>query len=70
MSPLPSYSVAIEGCVRCAACSTLAPRTFAMNPRGAFIACQPSTREDVVLADAALFNCPVLAIRKRSSHAG
>lgn len=65
----PVYSVLAEGCVRCAACSTLAPRIFAMGDAAALVLRQPSTKDEVALAEAALFNCPMLAIRKRSTHA-
>lgn len=63
------YSVHVEGCVRCAACSTLAPGIFAMGEEAAIVLRQPSTKQDVALAEAALFNCPLLAIRKRSIRA-
>jgi ferredoxin len=65
----PVYSVLAKGCVRCAACSTLAPAIFAMGDATAFILRQPATEDEVALAEAALFNCPTLAIRKRSPHA-
>jgi ferredoxin len=60
------YSVSPESCLRCGACSTLAPGIIAMGEKAAMVVRQPNTREEVAAADAALFNCPVLAIRKRS----
>jgi ferredoxin len=63
------YFVATEGCLRCGACSSLAPRTFAMGDEAALVVRQPETAEELAAAEAALFNCPVLAIRKRSTRA-
>ena len=62
-----SYSVA-ETCIRCAACSTLAPGIIAMAEDAAVFLRQPATAEEVSATEAALFNCPMMAIRKRSSH--
>jgi ferredoxin len=63
------YSVAAEGCLRCGACSTLAPGIIAMGDKTAVIVRQPRTASELAAADAALFNCPVLAIRKRTGGA-
>ncbi|HVH44710.1 MAG TPA: ferredoxin [Labilithrix sp.] len=63
---LPTYSVVPDGCLRCGACSTLAPGIIAMGEKAAVIVRQPATPEEVKAADAALFNCVVLAIRKKS----
>jgi ferredoxin len=63
------YFVAAEGCLRCGACSSLAPLTFAMGEAAAVVVRQPETTEEIAAAEAALFNCPVLAIRKRSTRA-
>jgi ferredoxin len=60
------YSVVEEGCLRCGACSTLAPGIIAMGERAAVIVRQPRTPAELAASDAALFNCPVLAIRKRA----
>jgi ferredoxin len=62
----PIYSVSPEGCLRCGACSTLAPGIIAMGDTSAMIVRQPRTAAEVAAAEAALFNCPVLAIRKRT----
>jgi hypothetical protein len=37
-----------------------------MGDTAALFVRQPVTREEISLAEAALFNCPVLAIRRRS----
>jgi hypothetical protein len=63
------YSVAAEECLRCGACSTLAPGIIAMGERAAVFERQPATARERVAAEAALFNCPMLAIRKRSRAA-
>jgi ferredoxin len=60
------YSVVPGECLRCGACSTLAPGIIAMGEAFAVVARQPSTAQEVRATEAALFNCPVLAIRKRS----
>ena len=61
------YSVVSRDCMRCAACSTLAPGIIAMGDKTAVIVRQPVTAQEVTMTEAALFNCPVLAIRKRST---
>ncbi len=66
-SSLPIYSVVAESCLRCGACSTLAPGLIAMGDKAAVIVRQPVTRAEITAADAALFNCTMLAIRKRSA---
>ncbi len=62
----PTYSIAPGECLRCGACSTLAPGIIAMGERAAVVVRQPETAAELAAADAALFNCPVLAIRKRT----
>jgi ferredoxin len=61
----PTYSVA-DTCLRCGACSTLAPGIIAMGETTAVFVRQPRTIAERTAADAALFNCPMLAIRKRA----
>jgi ferredoxin len=61
------YFVEPEHCLRCGACSTLAPGIIAMGERTATVVRQPSTPAEHTNAEAALFNCPVLAIRKRTA---
>jgi ferredoxin len=60
------YSVATDDCLRCGACSTLAPGIIAMGDKTAVIERQPLTAEEIAATEAALFNCPVFAIRKQS----
>ena len=63
-APSPVYSVT-GACLRCGACSSLAPGIIAMGETTAVIVRQPATAAELLAADAALFNCPMLAIRKR-----
>ena len=62
----PVYSVVPDNCLRCGACSTLSPGIIAMGDQTAVIVRQPTTKAEVAATDAALFNCPMLAIRKKS----
>jgi ferredoxin len=62
----PVYFVTPENCLRCGACSTLAPGIIAMGDAAAIVVRQPVTEEELVATEAALFNCPVSAIRRRS----
>jgi ferredoxin len=64
-----TYSIATDECLRCGACSTLAPGIIAMGEHAAMIVRQPASLAELAAADAALFNCPVLAIRKRTGSA-
>jgi ferredoxin len=64
---IPRYSIVSDRCLRCGACSTLAPGIIAMGDDAAVVVRQPRTATEASAADAALFNCPALAIRK---HAG
>jgi ferredoxin len=66
-SSRPVYSVAAADCLRCGACSTLAPGIIAMGETAAVVVRQPVSPDEVAAIDAALFNCPVLAIRKKST---
>ncbi len=60
-----TYFVAGD-CLRCGACSTLAPGLVAMAETTAVVVRQPSNDAEKSAIDAALFNCPVLAIRRRT----
>ena len=60
-----TYTIVDADCLRCGACSSLAPGTIAMGATAAYIVRQPRDDGERTRADAALFNCPVLAIRKR-----
>jgi len=61
-----TYVVAGD-CLRCGACSTLAPGIIAMGETIAVVVRQPATAQEIAATEAALFNCPTLAIRKRSA---
>jgi ferredoxin len=65
---MTEYSIAAAECLRCGACSTLAPGIIAMGEDAAMVVRQPATAAEHAAADAALFNCPVLAIRRRSAR--
>jgi len=60
------YSIAGD-CLRCGACSSLAPGIIAMGETSAIIVRQPETPEEIAATEAALFNCPMLVIRKRTT---
>jgi len=62
------YAVVVEKCLRCGACASLAPGLIAMNDSAAFMVRQPVSSEELRMTEAALFNCPVLAIRKRTQR--
>jgi ferredoxin len=61
-----TYSIAGD-CLRCGACSTLAPGIIAMGETTAVVVRQPKAAQDIAATEAALFNCPMLAIRKRTA---
>jgi ferredoxin len=61
-----TYSIAGD-CLRCGACSSLAPGIIAMGATSAVVVRQPVTAAEIAATEAALFNCPMLAIRKRTA---
>lgn len=63
---MTTYSIA-DDCLRCGACSTLAPGILAMGETRAVVVRQPATAQEIAATEAALFNCPMLAIRKRTA---
>jgi ferredoxin len=63
------FRVDDRACVRCGACSSLAPGVFVMDAAGSRVARQPETDAEHRLAEAALLNCPTAAI-KRGDAAG
>jgi ferredoxin len=63
---MSTYSIA-GACLRCGACSTLAPGIIAMGETIAVVVRQPATAQEIAATEAALFNCPTLAIRKRTA---
>jgi ferredoxin len=57
------YAVDATRCIRCAACSTLAPGLFALRGDGAAaVVREPRDEDERVLAQAAQINCPAAAI--------
>jgi ferredoxin len=61
MSPA-RYAVDRAACIRCAACSSLAPTLFAVDATAARLVRQPETAAERALVTAALLNCPAAAI--------
>jgi ferredoxin len=61
-----TYSIAGD-CLRCGACSSLAPGIIAMGATSAVVVRQPATAAEIAATETALFNCPMLAIRKRTA---
>jgi ferredoxin len=59
-----AFTVETAACLRCAACSSLAPGLIEMQDDGAHVARQPSTAAELAAVTAALLNCPASAIRK------
>lgn len=55
-------SVDLASCVRCAACSILAPRVFEVTRKGSRVVREPAGDERAAVAAAALA-CPAQAIR-------
>jgi ferredoxin len=49
-------------CVRCGACTTIAPAIFAMDTTAAIVARQPERDAEIRDCDAAILNCPANAI--------
>jgi ferredoxin len=65
MSPAEAaYTVALEDCIRCAACTSLAPGVLEMRADGPHFVRQPANAAEQALVVAALVNCPVAAIKK------
>ncbi|MEZ4295584.1 MAG: ferredoxin [Polyangiaceae bacterium] len=58
------YSVIEERCVRCGACSSVAPSIFEMGERGARALRAPGAADEERLAEAARINCPGQAISR------
>jgi ferredoxin len=57
-----AYSVRADRCIRCAACSILAPGVFSVEASAARVVRQPQSRADELGARAALAGCPASAI--------
>jgi ferredoxin len=64
------FRVDARACVRCGACSSLAPGVFTMDAAGSRVARQPETESERRLAEAALLNCPTAAIKRGAGDDG
>jgi len=53
-------------CVRCGACSSLAPELFAVERDESRVLRDPETEDERRRAEAALLNCPTAAIKGSS----
>ena len=58
------FRVDERACVRCGACSSLAPGVFTIDAAGSRVGRQPETEAERRLAEAALLNCPTNAIKR------
>lgn len=59
------YSIVEERCLRCGACSSVAPRTFGMEAASARVLRQPEAKAERVAAEAARIQCPGHAISRQ-----
>lgn len=66
---MTTFRIDERACVRCGACSSLAPAVFAMDAAGSRVARQPETDDERRLAEAALLTCPTAAIRRVGARA-
>jgi ferredoxin len=55
-------TVDVRVCVRCAACSSVAPRVFSVTSKGARVVRQPETASERAACRAAAMICPTQAI--------
>jgi ferredoxin len=69
-TPMIAYRIDEQRCVRCGACSSLAPTVFAIDAAGSRVAHQPETEAERRLAEAALLNCPTAAIKRAGGRSG
>lgn len=58
-----TITVDLASCVRCAACSILAPRVFAVTRKGTRVIAEPAAGDRAAVA-AAVLACPMQAIRE------
>lgn len=63
-SVAPRYSVVTERCFRCATCSSLSPRVFAMESEAARVVGQPEDPVEARRCEAARIGCPGHAIAR------
>jgi ferredoxin len=57
-----SVTVDVRVCVRCAACSSLAPRVFSVTTKGTRVVRQPEAASERAACRAAALICPTQAI--------
>ena len=65
---MTSYRIDERACVRCGACSSLAPGVFVIDAGGSRVARPPATEAEARLAEAALLNCPTAAIKRAGAR--
>jgi len=63
-----SYKVVEARCIRCGACSSLAPRVFVTTSSACDVQAEPEPGEEAVMAEVALLNCPSNAIQRRKKE--
>lgn len=61
---MSTYVIDGAACVRCGACSSLAPTVFAIDAAASRVVRQPETANERKLAEAALLTCPTAAIKR------
>lgn len=61
---MSAYRIDDAACVRCGACSSLAPTVFTIDAVASRVARQPETASERKLAEAALLTCPTAAIKR------
>jgi len=61
-----SFAVDAAKCIRCAACSTVAPGLFSLREGDVTLLRQPRTETELLLAEVALLACPASAISTRA----
>jgi ferredoxin len=55
--------VDLATCIRCAACSTLAPQVFEVTKKGTRVVRQPESESERALVRVAALVCPTKAVR-------
>lgn len=62
------YSVNEQRCIYCGACTSVAPGLIQLGEGRAVIVRQPESATEQSAIEAAFFNCPGSAIRRRSTN--
>jgi ferredoxin len=60
------FTVDIDDCIRCAACSSIAPAIFRVAESGAYVIRQPIDRIELAQCETAVVNCPTSSIKVSS----